>query len=73
MAVSHFDLFDVTRRAPNRTDPLAEPLPGLAPDRCGPVRIANDNNPGAGPRRMPRPQRSLLRFLPHRLRAAGLA
>jgi hypothetical protein len=66
MDVSHFGLFDVTGRSPSRTEPT--------PDQpSGPGRIANDNNRGAGARRVPRPRRLLLRFIPRLLRDPGPA
>jgi hypothetical protein len=72
MDVSQFGLFDVTGRAPSRTDPTPDPLPDLSAAYCGAPRVANDNHRG-GARRMPRQRQSLLRFIPRVLREPGPA
>jgi len=73
MDVSHFGLFDMTGRVPTGTDPTPDPLPGLSAGLPGPGRVANDNHRDSGGRRMPRPRKSLLRFIPRLLREPGPA
>jgi hypothetical protein len=69
MDVSHFGLFDVTRRAASVSEPPSD-APAI---RIGSGWVANDNDRAAGRRRMPRPRWSLFGLLPRRGHEPGAA